>query len=306
MKNIYLSVVIPVFNEEKNIRLLSQEIAQSLSMIKKTYEIIFVDDGSTDNTLKELKKIKNINIVSFRKNFGQSAALDAGIKLAKGKIIISLDGDGQNDPADFKILLDKLNEEYDVVCGWRYKRKDSFSKRFISKGAKFLRKFFVDDGIHDSGCTLRAYKKNCFEDIDLYGEMHRMLPALLKWRGFKITEVKVNHRPRIHGKSKYNWQRVLKGFLDMIYIWFWRKYSTRPLHFFGGLGAILILLGSLLIIFLAYLRLFFNYSLTDKIWPLVGFFFLLIGIQVFIIGLLSASFIDTSHKKKYEIKEVLN
>lgn len=304
--SVFYSVVVPVFNEEKNIPSLHREIVSTLRKLKKPYEIIFVNDGSTDNSLQVMKKLKPLKIISLRKNSGQSAALDAGIKNAEGEIIITLDGDGQNDPKDIPRLLAKLNEGYDIVCGWRHKRKDPLSKKIVSKGAAFLRKFFVDDYVHDSGCTLRVYKKECFENLDLYGEMHRMIPALMRWRGFKITEVKVNHRPRKYGKTKYNWKRTIKGFLDMIDVWFWRKYESRPLHIFGTIGLFLTFLSSLLIGYLAIARLFFGYSLSNRIWPLVGFVGFLTGIQFVIFGLLANLIIKTdSHKNFYSIKEII-
>lgn len=305
-KNIFYSVIIPVFNEQKNVLSLSGEIIQEMDGLNKNFEVIFVDDGSNDKTFEELVKIKGIKIIKLRTNLGQSTALNVGINYSTGKIILTTDGDGQNDPKDFKNLLNKLDHGFDVVCGWRHKRKDSFSKRFISKGAVFLRKFLVDDGIHDSGCTLRAYRRECFDDLNIYGEMHRMLPALLRWRGFKITEVKVNHRPRIHGQSKYNWRRIIKGFLDMIYIWFWRKYSSRPLHLFGGLGFLFVISGSTLLLILIYLRFVYEYSLSDKIWPLFSFILILIGIQLFVTGLLASGSLEKEKIKSYQIEEIID
>lgn len=301
-----ISVVVPVYNEEKNIATLYKEILTAVKKISLSFEIIFVDDGSTDKTLKVLEKLSPIKVIRFRKNFGQSAALDAGIKEAKGDIVITLDGDGQNDPADFPMLVKELDKGYDVVCGWRYKRKDSFMKKFVSRGAYFLRGFLVRDEIHDAGCSLRAYKRECFEDFNLYGELHRMIPALLRWRGFKITEVKVNHRPRIFGKTKYNWKRTMKGFLDMIYIWFWRKYSSRPLHLFGSIGLLLMFFGGGLLSFLFFLRIFYAYSLSDKIWPIVGFISIMIGIQFLITGLLASQFVDISKSKKYFVEKIIS
>ncbi len=299
------SVVIPVYNEEGNVKDLHREVVSVMRKLKEGFEIIFVDDGSTDNTFLELKSLSPVKIIRLRKNYGQSTAIDAGVKAAKGEIIITLDGDRQNDPKDIVKLLDKLEKGYDVVCGWRYKRKDPFLKRFVSKGAAFLRGILVKDGVHDAGCTLRVYKRECFENLDLYGELHRMIPALMRWRGFKVGEVKVNHRPRVRGKSKYNFTRIPKGFLDMIYIWFWRKYSTRPLHLFGGLGLFFIVVGIILLTFLAYLRIFYSYSLSDKIWVLVGFVFLIIGVQFTITGLLAASLVSLEQKPRYSIKEVV-
>ena len=232
-KQIAISAVVPVYNEEKNVARLHQELKEALAEIGGFFEIIFVNDGSTDNTLEELKKLKPVKIINFRKNFGQTAAMDAGIKEARGEIVITMDGDGQNDPRDIPLLLEKINEGYDVVSGWRWQRKDKPMKRFLSRGANFLRKFLVSDNIHDSGCSLKAYRKECFDKVDLYGEMHRFIPAILRWRGFKIGEVKVSHRPRSAGETKYDWKRIPKGFLDMTSVWFWRKYSDRPLHLFG-------------------------------------------------------------------------
>src|SRR5690606_36402750 len=186
------------------------------------YEIIMVDDGSSDGTLKVLKTLAPVTVIRLRSNFGQTAALDAGIKAAQYPYIITMDGDLQNDPADAPRLIAHLEEhDLDVVSGWRKNRKDPFSKKFISRGANVLRGILVNDGIHDSGCTLKIYRKECFDNVNLYGEMHRCIPALLKMRGFSIGELPVNHRPRHAGKSKYNLKRTLKGLVDMIMIWFW-------------------------------------------------------------------------------------
>ena len=267
----YLSIVIPVYNEEENVAQLHQEILSVIRKLNKTFEIIFVNDGSEDKTLEELRGLKPIKIIDFRKNFKQTAALDAGIKEARGNIIITMDGDLQNDPADIPLLLTKLNEGYDVASGWRWQRKDSFVKKIISRSANLLRRFFINDHINDSGCTLKAYRQECFENFDLYGEMHRFIPALLIWRGFKVVEVKVNHRPRVAGKTKYTLSRIFKGLIDMMAVWFWRKFSTRPLHIFGGAGLIIFTTGFLLIAILFTLRLFGIISLQTTIRPLVGF-----------------------------------
>lgn len=302
----YFSFIIPVYNEEDNVVPLHKEIVAVAKKLKKPFEIIFVDDGSSDKTLENLKKLTPIKILVLRKNSGQSAALDAGIKEAQGEILITMDGDGQNDPADVPKMLAKLNG-FDAVCGWRYKRQDPFSKRFISRGARFLRSFLVADKVHDSGCTLRVCKRECFENLDLYGEMHRMIPALLVWNGFHLTEVKVNHRPRTKGKTKYSWKRTFKGFLDMLDVWFWRKYQSRPLHLFGGAGLILIFFSSLFGLSLIIRRAFFGYSLADKIWPLVAVTGFITGIQLLIFGLLANLIIKTEKKHHfYRVKEVIS
>ncbi|MCJ7804158.1 glycosyltransferase family 2 protein [Patescibacteria group bacterium] len=305
-KKPYFSVIVPLFNEEKNIAKLHQEILMVMKSLEKPYEIIFVDDGSNDNSFQVLRKLKPLKTIRFRRNFGQSAALDAGIKNSQGEILITLDGDGQNDPNDIPKLLKKLNEKYDAVCGWRYQRKDPLSKKIISKFANYIGSFLVNPGVHDSGCTLRVYKRECFEDFDLYGEMHRMIPALIRWRGFKITEVKVNHKKRKFGKTKYTLTRTLKGSLDMFEVWFWRKYENRPLHLFGGLGILLSFFSFAFGIYLAIRRIFFAYSLANKIWPLIAVTGFITGIQFLIFGLLADLIIKNRSKKDfYRIKEII-
>lgn len=299
------SVVIPVKNEEGNVAELHARLVKALKKLGGDFEIIFVDDASTDSTNAVLNKLKPVTIIRLRRSYGQSSALDAGIAHATGQIIITMDGDLQNDPDDIENLLAKLDEGYDVVCGWRKKRKDTFMKRFISRGAAYLRGFFVDDGVHDAGCTLRAYRKECFDDLELYGELHRMIPALLRWRGFSVTEIPVKHHNRVSGVSKYGYKRVIKGFLDMIYIWFWRKYDQRPLHFFGAAGIALFLAGAVLLTLMAYLRLVYGYPLSDKIWPMVAFFFMLIGLQLISTGLIAAKQVELSRSRRYNIRDIV-
>lgn len=303
----YISFIVPVMNEKGNVQQLHKEIVAAGKKIGKSFEIIFVDDGSSDGTVSELHTLKPLTLIEFRRNFGQTAALDAGIKAAKGEFLVTLDGDLQNDPADVPEMLKKLlKEDLDVVCGWRQKRKDSASKRFISKGAKWLRSFLVNDGIHDSGCTLRVYRKECFEGVNLRGEMHRFIPAMLKWRGFRIGEMVVNHRARVHGKSKYNFKRTLKGFLDMLSLWFFQKYSARPLHFLGTIGLGLFTLGGLMGIWLIIARLFFGYTLSERIWPLTAVFLVLFGFQMFVSGLIMDLVIQTKETRNYWVKEYRN
>ncbi|MBU0707878.1 glycosyltransferase [Patescibacteria group bacterium] len=308
-KKIKYSVVVPVYNEEDNVIPLHNEIKEAMNRLNEPYEIIFVDDGSRDQTFNRLSALSPIKIVRFRKNFGQTAALDAGFKTAVGEIFIAMDGDRQNDPVDIPNLIEKISEGVDVVSGWRYNRKDTSSKKFISQGADYLRKFFISDGIHDSGCTLKAYRKECFEDLTLFGEMHRFIPGVLRWRGFTVTEIKVNHRPRVAGETKYNWKRILKGLIDMISVWFWRKYSTRPLHLFGGMGIIMGSIGLILGLYLSIARALHAVSLQNSIWPLVSVFLIIVGIQLFISGLLADIAVKTYYNKKrttYSIKEIVD
>ena len=305
----YLSIVVPIYNEEGNVKQLHQEIKATCQKIGRPYEIIFTDDGSNDGTVANCQGLIPLKLIKFRKNYGQTAGFDAGIKQAQGEIIITMDGDLQNDPADIPLLLEKINEGYDVVAGWRYKRRDPISKRLPSRVANALRGWLINDNIHDSGCGLKAYRNDCFKDVDLFGEMHRFIPAILALDGYKVTEVKVNHRPRIHGKTKYNWKRGLKGFADMISVWFWRKYSNRPLHLFGGLGILLSFIGTIILIWMAVEKIFYGASLSEKIWPLVGLFLIMVGVQLFISGLMIdiqvKNYYKNRHRMNYSIKEIV-
>ncbi len=303
-----ISVVIPVHNEEENLQALHNEIVDVCKKNHYKYEIIFVDDGSSDRSVEVIRELNPVILLRLRKNFGQTAAMDAGIKQARYDYIVTMDGDRQNDPADIPKLINYLEEhDLDVVSGWRKSRKDRFLKRFISRGANILRKLLINDGIHDSGCSLKIYKNECFETISLYGEMHRFIPALLKIRGFKIGEIVVNHRPRTKGRTHYNWRRTIKGLIDMISVWFWNKFSVRPLHLLGGFGLVSFFLGILSAIgtLLEYLR---GQSLSDTILPLLTVFFLLFGIQLFISGLIAdtllKSYFETTKNRSYLVKEI--
>jgi glycosyltransferase involved in cell wall biosynthesis len=305
----YLSVVVPLYNEEGNVRELHKRILESCQKLGKSFEIIFVDDGSEDGTIEQCRRLSPLRLVALRKRYGQTAGMDAGIKAATGDIIITMDGDLQNDPADFILLLSEMEKGYDVVSGWRAKRKDPFMKKFFSRTANLLRKILIQDKIHDSGCSLKAYRRECFQDVDLFGEMHRFIPAILELQGYKVGEVVVSHHPRIHGKTKYNWKRGVKGFVDMISIWFWRKYAHRPLHLFGGSGIVFSFIGFAVLIWMAIEKIFFGASLSEKIWPMMGVFLVMIGIQLFIFGLLADILIKNYYKERkhmnYSIKEVI-
>jgi len=304
-----ISVVIPLNNEEENVAKMHQELKTVFAKEKLQGEFIFIDDGSGDKTLMELKRLKPIKIISFRKNFGQTAAMDAGIKASKGEVIVTMDGDLQNDPTDIPKLLKKLEEGFDVVSGWRKNRQDSFSKNFISRGANVLRGILIKDGIQDSGCSLKAYKKECFEDVDLYGEMHRFIPAVLKIKGFKIGEIVVNHRPRRAGVTKYGFKRIFKSILDMLSVWFWRKFSSRPLHLFGFMGLASSFVGASLLFWMFIERIVFSGSISNRIWPTIGIFLFFTGIQFIIFGLLADILIKTFHRvrdeRPYAIREIV-
>lgn len=309
MSQYAVSVVVPVFNEEGNIKNLFREIKDVCETQGYIYEIIFVNDGSTDKTDQVCRTLKPLTYIRMRKNFGQTAAMDAGIKAAKYDYVVTMDGDGQNDPADIPQMIDYLVEhDYDVVSGWRKNRKDTFMKRFVSRGANFLRKLLIHDGIHDSGCSLKVYRKECFKGLNLYGEQHRFIPAILKIKGFQIGEVVVNHRPRTSGKTKYNWKRTVKGFVDMISVWFWNKYATRPLHLLGGMGMVFLGLGTVCGIW-SLVLFFMGRKMSNNIFPpLLTIFFFTIGVLLFVFGLMSEILmktyygvhVDTSYSVKSE------
>lgn len=281
-----ISVVVPLYNEQDNIIALHQEIVKALSGHCE-FEIIFVDDGSTDHTAQVARTLKPLKYIRLRRNYGQTSAMDAGIKAARYPYIATLDGDLQNDPVDILRLLDYLEEnDLDIVSGWRKKRHDSLAKKFVSRGANVLRSILVKDNIHDSGCTLKLYKRECFATITLYGEMHRFIPAISQIKGFKVGELEVNHRPRQHGVTKYNWKRTVKGFLDMISVWFWNKYAVRPLHLLGGFGLISLGLGfgfGLWTILLAIQGM----DLSNSMQPYMSLFFIGLGFLFLMIGLIA-------------------
>ncbi|MEI7891300.1 MAG: glycosyltransferase family 2 protein [bacterium] len=305
----FISVVVPLYNEEGNVKELHARILKACQELAKPFEIIFIDDGSSDGTVRDAESLSPLTLIKFRKNFGQTAAFDAGIKQAKGEVVITMDGDLQNDPADIKLLISEMEKGFDVVSGWRFHRKDNLSKKIFSRTANILRKILIHDTIHDSGCSLKAYKRECFADLDLFGEMHRFMPALLELEGYKIGEVKVTHHPRVHGVTKYNWKRGMKGLVDMVSIWFWRKYSNRPLHLFGGTGMVFIGLGSVILVWMGIEKIFYGYPVATRNWPLLGVFFVLIGIQLFISGLLADILLKNYYKNQgkmnYNIKEVV-
>lgn len=302
------SIIVPIHNEAGTIVELHKRLVQVMKELGENFELIFVNDGSTDDTAKLLKTLQPLTTITFRKNFGQTAALDAGIKQAKGDLVITLDGDLQNPPEEIPKLIRYLQDQsLDVVSGWRKDRKDSVMKKIVSRGAHWLRSLFLNDGIHDSGCTLKVYRRSCFQDVDLHGESHRFIPAILKLYGFSVGEVPVDHQPRVAGKTNYSNNRILKGFVDIIGLWFWRNYSHRPLHLFGGLGVGLVVLGGLLLLGLAIMRLVWAYPLSTSIWPLVAVLSIVAGLQLFITGLVAEVLTKTYYREgrtPYTIKSV--
>lgn len=252
VKKIYFSIVVPVFNEKKNLELLTSRLMEVSRDIGKSFEIIFIDDGSNDGSSVILEKIHNrskrVKVIQFRRNFGKTPALMAGFELAKGDIILTMDADLQNDPNDIPRFIKKIEEGYDVVNGWRSKRIDPFSKTFPSKIYNWLARLVTDIEMHDFNCGFKAFKKEVLKNFNLYGEMHRYIPVFLAAQGYKLAEIKVLHHPRKFGKSKYGFLRILKGFLDLLYVKFWLDFSTRPIHFLGGVGFILYFLAAIIFI----------------------------------------------------------
>jgi glycosyltransferase involved in cell wall biosynthesis len=303
-----ISVVIPVLDEVENIAGVHREVVEVCEKSGYRYEIIIVDDGSTDGTDHEVARLRPVTVIRFRKRFGQTAAMDAGIKQAKFDLVVTMDGDGQNDPADIPNLIQRLHSDrLDVVSGWRKTRRDPFGKRLASRLANLLRSIMIRDGIHDSGCSLKVYRRECFQGLTLFGEMHRFIPALLKIKGFKVGEVVVGHRPRRAGRTKYGLRRGFKGFIDILSVWFWNKYAVRPLHLLGGLGLFSILAGMIVSVvgitfYILRIRTFRN------ILPIVAVFLFLSGIQLFVFGLmsdiLSRSYFLTTSDAPYSIERV--
>lgn len=309
-----LSIIIPVFNEEKNMLPLCEEIQNVLQELGKTYEIIFINDGSTDKTLKNLKDIikdgQILTIIDLNRNFGQTAAIMAGFDHAKGDVIITMDGDLQNDPRDIPRLLEKMDEGYDLVSGWRKDRKDTFLLRVLpSKIANSLISKVLKVQLHDYGCTLKAYKRDVVKDINLYGEMHRFIPAIAGWKGANITELEVNHRLRQYGKTKYGINRTLKVLLDLMLIAFLSEYSTKPIRFFGGLSVITGLLGGLNFLAAVYMKVAYHKDLTGNPLLILCVLFFLVSLQFLSMGFLGEinirTYYESQSKKTYHVKEIV-
>jgi len=309
-----LSVVVPVFNEEKNIRILYQELIDVLIKLDLTFEIIFIDDGSTDKSLVILSGLQEndsrIVVISFRRNFGQTAALSAGFDYARGDIIVTLDGDLQNDPEDIPKLLQKLSKGYDIVNGWRFDRKDSFfSRRLPSIIANKIISYSTNVKLHDYGCTLKAFRKEITQNIRLYGEMHRFIPAIASGMGSEVAEVKVNHRPRKFGKSKYGISRTIRVVLDLITVKFLLSYATRPIQIFGLLGFSCGTIGFCMAVYLTIQRQFYGISLANRPALLLAILLIFMGLQFVTLGLLaelqSRTYHEAQNKPIYVIRQIL-
>jgi glycosyltransferase involved in cell wall biosynthesis len=310
-----LSIVIPVYNEAQNLEELHAQIVDSCRRLGKSFEIIFIDDGSRDNSYAVLKKLRagdgSIRLIRLRKNFGQTAALSAGFDHARGEVIITLDADQQNDPNDFGLLLDKIDEGFDLVNGWRIKRQDKLlTKRVPSAVANWLISLITRVKLHDYGCTLKALRRDVAQNINLYGEMHRFIPAIASHMGITIAEVKVNHRPRRHGKSNYTISRTIRVVFDLLTVKFLLSYSTRPLQIFGLFGLVSGFIGGALGLWMSYQRLFQNKGLSDRPLLLLAILLLVTGFQFITLGLLAEIMVRAYHeslgKHIYYIREIID
>jgi len=311
-----VSVVVPLLNEQDNLQAMFEQITQALDT-HYTYEILFIDDGSTDNSFELLKGFhtqdKRVRVLRFRKNFGQTAAMSAGFKHARGQVIVPLDADLQNDPADIPMLVAKLDEGYDVASGWRKKRYDAALTRLLpSKIANWLIARITGVSIHDYGCTLKAYRREVLEQTHLYGEMHRFIPALASWSGASIAECVVNHRPRTAGVAKYGLGRTFKVVLDLITVKFLGGFSTKPIYVFGGLGGVCGLCAFLCAAIAIYLKFFSDMHLGFNRNPLffVSILLFTTTIQFILMGLLAELLVRTYHESQdrptYVLRECLD
>lgn len=308
-----LSVVIPLLNEEENIPILYQELREVLVTLEEDYEIVFIDDGSTDRSLELLRDLQrkdsHVVVVSFRKNFGQTAAMAAGFDYAGGDVIITMDADLQNDPKDIPLLLAQIKAGNDVVTGWRYDRKDAFiNRRLPSIIANKIISKTTGVNLHDYGCTLKAFRREVIKCVKLYGEMHRFIPAIASGMGIDFTEVKVNHRARRFGSSKYGISRTIRVILDLMTVKFLLSYSTRPIQVFGLMGVISGGIGFLIALFMTIQRQFFNVPLSDRPLLFLAVLLIFIGIQFISLGLIAElqarTYHESQNKPVYHVKKV--
>jgi len=311
-----LSIVVPVYNEQENIHLVYEAIIKAITPLKKQWELIMVDDGSTDESSKEMQAISekdpgHVSVIVLRRNFGQTAAIAAGIDHSSGDIVVLCDADMQNDPADIPMMLDKLDEGYDVVSGWRYDRHDTFLTRVLpSKMANWLISYVTGVQLHDYGCTLKAYRREVLSGFHLYGEMHRFIPVYADSVGAKIAEVRVHHHPRKFGKAKYGLERTFKVILDLFTVKFLTTFANKPIYLFGGLGISLIIAGGLVLLYLFIRRVWFQVSVTATPWFLISVTSVIMGFQSVLMGFIAELLVRTYHesqnKPTYTIRTIIN
>ena len=314
-KKVEVSIVIPLLNEAENLADLYGRLKAAMDSLDRSVELILVDDGSTDNSYSLLIEIQRedprVRVIRLRRNFGQTAAFSAGFDLAYGQIIITMDGDLQNDPADIPLLLKKMDEGYDIVSGWRINRQDVFlTRRLPSQMANALISRVTGVHLHDYGCSLKAYRREIVKNIHLYGELHRFIPAIASWMGVRVAEVPVTHHARQYGRSKYGLNRTVKVFLDLLTVKFLLDYATRPIQIFGLVGLLSFGGGSALAFYLAFVRLVMGQAIGNRPLLLLAILLILLGVQLIIMGLLGELVIRTYHeaqnKSIYVIREILD
>jgi glycosyltransferase involved in cell wall biosynthesis len=311
-ENYRLSILLPVYNEEPNIPAVLEAIFKAVTPMDVPFEVIAVDDGSSDGTFRVLKECRHpaLRIVRFRRNFGQTAALSAGFEHATGDIIITLDADGQNDPTDIPMLVERIFDGADIASGWRRDRKDTFlTRRLPSMIANGLISRVTGVKLHDYGCTLKAYRRHVVRETRLYGELHRFVPALASWGGARVDEVVVKHHPRLHGRSKYGIGRTLRVMLDLLTVKFLLSFGTRPIHLFGTFGAVSLFIGVLITGYLGFIRLVIVRPIAQRPLLLVGVLLILVGLQFISMGLIGELLVriyhESSGKRTYTVAELI-
>jgi len=300
-----ISVVVPVYNEERSVALLYDELRSALEPLHTSWEAIFVDDGSSDGTFGALTRLhnaeRNVRVIRLRRNFGKAAALVAGFDQARGETVVTIDGDLQDDPAEIPRLLAKLDEGFDLVSGWKAHRRDPLSRRVLSRIFNRVTSLFSGVRMHDLNCGLKAYRADVVHGLRLYGELHRFIPVLAHYRGFRIAELPVNHRPREHGRSRYGVERYVRGFLDLLTVSFIGRYRHRPLHLFGGLGLMLGFIGTAVLVYLTVLKAL-GHAIGHRPLLMLGVLLVVIGMQFFSLGLIS-EMITSHHEERAQERE---
>jgi glycosyltransferase involved in cell wall biosynthesis len=306
---IEFSAVIPLYNEEQSLQELCGRLVQTLTPLSPRFELIFVDDGSTDGSFAVLRSLhqrdSRVKVIRFRRNFGKSTALSAGFKKAGGQVVVTLDADLQDLPEEIPFLLNKLEQGYDLVSGWKKKRQDSLVRKIASRLFNRVTSFFTGVKLHDFNCGLKCYRRELVDELALYGELHRYIPAIANWKGFRVGEVHVGHHPRLHGASKFGSERYLRGLFDLLTVIMLTKYPEKPLHFFGLLGTILSLSGLVINLYMAVLRISGEW-ISNRPLLLLGILLLILGVQFIFFGLMGELIVFSSQKEKsYTVREQL-
>ena len=298
-----ISVVVPVHDEERTVALLFEELQAALEPLDRPWEVLFVDDGSVDGTFAALTRLhsqhEEVRVVRLRRNFGKAAALQAGFIQSRGEVVVTIDGDLQDDPAEIPRLLAKLEEGFDLVSGWKTRRQDSWRRRWLSKIFNFTASRMSGLHLHDMNCGFKAYRSEVVKGLRLYGELHRFIPVLAHYRGYRIAELPVNHRPRNHGRSRYGVERYLRGFFDLLSVSFLGRYGHRPLHLFGGLGLLLGLSGTGILLYLTGVKIA-GEAIGRRPLLILGVLLVVVGIQLFSLGLLSEMIISHHEERADE------